>query len=232
MAATYRSCVLHSITTLLLCWFVATEQVVLRPDDSSRAGEIKHKLIRAEIIPTVLDLGFVPSHDLSVKWAPKSLASLGNTLKPRHLEEAPDVLFAELDGELSSCQAGVTYIIAATDPDAPSRDNPEWSEFCHWIAQGVAVSLDSTCATLQLKELEEIITYKPPTPPAKTGKHRYVFIGLRPANGTTERLQLSKPGTRKHWGTGKERHGFRDWAFQNGLQPIAANFFYAQNKKQ
>lgn len=24
--------------------------------------------------------------------------------------------------------------IALTDPDAPSRDDPKWSEMCHWIA--------------------------------------------------------------------------------------------------
>jgi hypothetical protein len=24
--------------------------------------------------------------------------------------------------------------IALTDPDAPSRGNPKWSEMCHWLA--------------------------------------------------------------------------------------------------
>lgn len=27
------------------------------------------------------------------------------------------------------------YIIVMTDPDAPSREDPKWSEFCHWIAK-------------------------------------------------------------------------------------------------
>lgn len=27
---------------------------------------------------------------------------------------------------------GLTIVL--TDPDAPSRDDPKWSEMCHWIA--------------------------------------------------------------------------------------------------
>lgn len=27
------------------------------------------------------------------------------------------------------------YTVVMTDPDAPSRDDPKWSEFCHWIAK-------------------------------------------------------------------------------------------------
>ncbi|RYO75870.1 hypothetical protein DL766_009088 [Monosporascus sp. MC13-8B] len=41
-----------------------------------------------------------------------------------------------------------------------------------------------------------------------------------PANGTTEPLNLTKPEDRQHWGTGKERHGVRDWALDNGLAPV------------
>ena len=28
---------------------------------------------------------------------------------------------------------GVNLTVVLTDPDAPSRESPEWSEFCHWI---------------------------------------------------------------------------------------------------
>lgn len=59
--------------------------------------------------------------------------------------------------------------------------------------------------------------YKPPGPPPKTGKHRYVFVALAPINGTTERLNLSKPGDRQRWGFEGERAGLREWARENGL---------------
>lgn len=59
--------------------------------------------------------------------------------------------------------------------------------------------------------------YKPPGPPPKTGKHRYIFAALAPANGTTERLDLSTPRDRKHWGFEWEGEGLREWARENGM---------------
>lgn len=109
-----------------------------------------------------------------------------------------------------------TYVLALTDPDAPSRKEPKWSEFCHWIAispywkNANIGELDGDCSESSLIQkptpdreidlLDEIIEYKPPAPPKNTGKHRYVFLAFVPANGTTERIYPSKPNDRKHWG--------------------------------
>jgi phosphatidylethanolamine-binding protein (PEBP) family uncharacterized protein len=113
------------------------------------------------------------------------------------------------------------YTITMTDPDAPSRDNPEWSEMCHWIATGISMTSSSSSEILHTtKKFKEIMKYKPPGPPAKTGKHRYVFLVFVPANSTTKKLHLSKPDDRQHWGTGKERHGVRNWAEENGLVAV------------
>lgn len=137
----------------------------------------------------------------------------------------------------------MSYIITLTDPDAPSRNNPEWSEMCHWISANLTIAQD-TFSILPLpefglsehpeltEELSDIMEYKPPGPPPKTGKHRYVFLVFAPKNGTTEPLHPSKPQDRQHWGTGKKGGGVRDWAGDNGLVPVAANFIYAENKKQ
>lgn len=64
--------------------------------------------------------------------------------------------------------------------------------------------------------------YKPPGPPEKTGKHRYVFLVFEPANATTQPLNLTKPKDRQHWGYEYhgERVGVRDWAVENGLIPV------------
>lgn len=134
----------------------------------------------------------------------------------------------------------MTYVVTLTDPDAPSRDNPEWSEICHWIAAGVPLSSDSV-STLPIfevsrpkamKSYEEIMEYRPPGPPPKTRKHRYVFLAFAPANETSQPLNLTMLSGRQHWGTGKEREGVRHWAKENGLVPVAANFIYLQNEKQ
>lgn len=70
--------------------------------------------------------------------------------------------------------------------------------------------------------MEEIMPWKPPGPPPKTGKHRYLFVALAPKNGTTERLELSKPEDRQHWGFGSEgeRQGVGRWAKENGLEVV------------
>lgn len=166
---------------------------------------------------------FIPSLALSITWSDTEYAKLGNTLKPKKLQKPPKItLHAPTDSSSTNnlCNSGVTYTLAMTDPDAPSRDNPEWSEMCHWIATAVAISKDFSCEIMPLNDLKDIIEYKPPGPPPKTGKHRYVFLIYAPSNGTHLPLNLTKPSDRQHWGTGKERHGVRDWATENELVPV------------
>lgn len=77
------------------------------------------------------------------------------------------------------------------------------------------------------KLVGEVESYFPPSPPKKTGPHRYVFVLLE-----GDVTNLVPPKKRPHWGYGKERHGVRDWAEENNLTIVGANFFFSQNKKQ
>jgi phosphatidylethanolamine-binding protein (PEBP) family uncharacterized protein len=195
-----------------------------------------HKLM----FTTVID-DFLPSLTLSVSWS-KDDAELGNTIKPKHLQDAPTIRLKDSTDPEGITSSNMTYIITLTDPDAPSRDDPKWSEMCHWIATNVSLS-QKTVSILPIpflntkdyetsSEFDDVVEYKPPGPPPKTGKHRYVFLAFAPKNGTKQPLELTKPKDRQHWGTGEERGGVRDWAESNGLVPVAANFIYAKNKKQ
>ncbi|KAI0129023.1 phosphatidylethanolamine-binding protein [Xylariales sp. AK1849] len=201
---------------------------------ASNVYDVQHELKKAEIIPTVID-EFLPSLILEAKWSSDDHSSLGNTLKVKKVQDEPTISLSQNPGSLSDlCNSNITYTITLTDPDAPSRDDPKWAEMCHFIATGITTSSStgSGCTNVQLSGLRDIMPYKPPGPPPKTGKHRYIFLLFAPANGTSDPLNLTKPKDRQHWGTGKERHGVRDWAQANGLVPVAANFIYAQNKKQ
>jgi hypothetical protein len=189
----------------------------------------------------VLD-DFVPSLGLHVTWSFWERALLGNTLPPDKLQDEPtialhDILAAALTAPKNARAANVTYVITLTDPDAPSRDEPEWSEFCHWVASGVLKpglcdpKEPAPCVPV-LADLDEVVPYKPPGPPAGTGSHRYVFVAFVPSNGTTDRLHLSKPAARKRWGYGETgcdgssyKHnyhtkGAREWAAENGLAAV------------
>lgn len=166
---------------------------------------------------------FVPSLLLDAKWSSENRASLGNTLKPGKLQDAPSIF---LGGHRSH---QVDTVVILTDPDAPSRKDPKWAEVCHWIARSHVPPSAQTdgefdeSAPSHSLGLEDIMPYKPPGPPEGTGKHRYVFLALVPRNGTTERLHPTKPGDRKHWGYDSddgETRGVREWARENGLVPV------------
>ncbi|RSL86531.1 hypothetical protein CEP51_002730 [Fusarium floridanum] len=185
-------------------------------------------LVRSGIIPTVID-DFIPIFELKVAWKYYH-ANLGNTLRPRYLQTAPSVHIQKAgDKTLSDIMtdSSMTYVIVMTDPDAPSRQDPKWSEFCHWIRASYP-ALDEITG----RRRRDLVEYKPPAPPTGTGPHRYVFLAFIPANGTRKRLHLTTPSGRIRWGSDTERTGVRDWANMNGLVPFAANFIYAEKKKQ
>ncbi|SMQ46499.1 unnamed protein product [Zymoseptoria tritici ST99CH_3D7] len=223
------------------------------------SSDLISELIKAEIIPTVLDT-FHPLLTVTLTWPPKHYrkdkpndkhrTQLGNTLKPKYVQRRPRIeLLSDLPDVFNSISAVAggdherdhpQLTLVLTDPDARSRDDPDWSEMCHWIVTDVPLILPSTpklSSSLSSNqdveiEMQEIMPYKPPGPPASTGKHRYVAVALAPINGTMEKLRLSRPADRKHWGYGGERVGVRQWAEENGLGVVGANFIYAQDKKQ
>ena len=172
----------------------------------------------SQLTTPVID-DFLPSLTLSVSW-PKAHAKLGNTIKPKYLQKQPTITLHD------ASTSDMSYVITLTDPDAPSRENPEWSEMCHWIATNLTSSSDTRSGP------DDVMPYKPPGPPPKTGKHRYVFLVFAPENGTSEGLHLSKPGERKHWGFGEAGMGVGEWAGENGLVSVGAEFVCAEDEKQ
>ena len=200
---------------------------------------------------------FVPKYYLHADWPDHQHANLGNTMDPGKLKAQPAIKL--YSGSPHANHDDPTYIITITDPDAPSHADPKWSEVCHFIATNMPAPRPlpdrrmgpSYQATSSQVGLIDIMPYKPPAPPPKTGKHRYVFLVFTPANGTTDALYLSKPSGRKHWGRKHAGHGVREWALQNGLVPVgelqhtlialgsfifdlttAANFIFAENEQQ
>lgn len=192
--------------------------------DSKGAFEfIRDALKKADIIDDIVD-DFLPKcfvapiYDKKKKEYP---VVLGNILKPSKTKERPSLkIYCPNLYETS----GLTIVL--TDPDAPSRDDPKWSEMCHWIRIIPTDEDDPLKVTLSKAE-NEVVEYKPPGPPPKTGYHRYAFLLLEGDN-----TNLTAPEDRQHWGFGKQGYGVRDWAEKEGLEVVGANFFYAKNKKQ
>ncbi|KAM0714931.1 hypothetical protein Q7P37_009396 [Cladosporium fusiforme] len=212
------------------------QQPILKDEE----GKLSHKhvdvikeLEQAGIMPTILD-PFTPLLTLNASWK-KATAELGNIIKPKKTKHQPSIHFIDTvpslypsttDAHNSNNEndkpaphllnSDIQLTIALTDPDAPSRLNPEWSQICHWIATDVRLEPSSSASERDIS-LTEIMPYKPPGPPPKTGAHRYIFVALAPRNGTTDRLHLSTPSDRQRWGYAGERAGLREWAGENGL---------------
>ncbi|KAL0640354.1 carboxypeptidase Y inhibitor [Maublancomyces gigas] len=192
---------------------------------------LRESLRKHEIIPDVVD-DFTPNTMLSIAFLTNKEVSLGNTLKPEDAQEQPILQITPESEDESK-----TYTIVLTDPDAPSRKDTKWSEFCHWIVTDVklpsleAITASATAESMSIdfSRSRELVKYMGPAPPEKTGKHRYVFLLYRnPSSGG----KLEGPSHRKRWGNDEPRTGVRQWAEKYGLELVGANFFFAQDSKQ
>ena len=201
------------------------DQNVISPPDYSSSATIRDILIASDIIDEVLD-DFDPTYSISVSYPSKhESVQLGNDIPTSAVKDRPTFEFHALTPP-EKPNPNVTFTLALTDPDAKSRQNPKWSEMCHWIVTNMTIPVPESLDSSELT-MGELVKYQPPGPPPKTGSHRYVFVLLK--GNTTD---LDPPEDRKHWGYGKVRHGVRDWAEENHLEVVGANFFYAANKKQ
>ncbi|PMD56527.1 PEBP-like protein [Hyaloscypha bicolor E] len=126
---------------------------------------VRKALKRASIIDEVID-------DFEVKclvapyYGKKERAvALGNVFKESTTKEKPSV---KIYCPHIKSTPGLT--IALTDPDAPSREDPKWSEMCHWIAIIPTSSQDGFENNLgDSADAKELVKYKPPSPPTETG---------------------------------------------------------------
>lgn len=207
------------------------QATIVSPTQSS--STIRDVLVGAEIINEVLD-DFEPTYYLDLAY-PKAHEPvlLGNDIPVKAVSKRPTFTFHSMSPTQTTKNS--TFTLVMTDPDATSRADPIMSEMCHWILTNLTLPADGGFATIHTaisvgtskSKDGELMSYYPPAPPPKTGKHRYVFVLLEGGSGSIE-----APKKRPHWGYGKLRHGVRDWAKANDLRVVGANFFYALNEKQ
>ncbi|KAH6670705.1 putative carboxypeptidase Y inhibitor [Halenospora varia] len=210
------------------------DQQVLNQDQGG-FNEIKKALSKAGIIGDVID-DFQPKCFVVPFFGKKDQypVSLGNIFKKKTTKHRPSM---KIYCPYINTTTGLT--VALTDPDAPSKEHPKWGENCHWLAVVTGLHPDpdgQLYAELNFedkysakddKDKYEFMKYQPPGPPPKTGYHRYVFVLLEGDN-----TNLTAPRGRHRWGYDKQRSGVRDWAKEEGLEVVGANFFLERNKKQ
>ncbi|OZJ05450.1 hypothetical protein BZG36_01648 [Bifiguratus adelaidae] len=164
-------------------------------------------LKEAGIITDVIQ-DFTPATLIGGKFAKGGDIAMGNTLAINDTQEPPQIEFA---GD----REGAVYTVILTDPDAPSRQDPKWREFRHWVVTNVPSNGDVSKGTT-------IQDYMGPAPPKGTGPHRYVLLLYRQSGAFTEVPKLSEK--RQNWKAST-------FAQQHEMTLVAANWFVAENKE-
>lgn len=113
------------------------------------------------------------NHSIAVQitYNHKDQVKDGNIVPVAITEKQPEVSLKFLSQIGNSSQptqsADDFYTLIMTDPDAPSRVNPNLREFIHWVIVNIPahqVNLGTT-----------VLPYLPPAPAYATGLHRYIF---------------------------------------------------------
>ncbi|KAH3663697.1 hypothetical protein OGAPHI_005098 [Ogataea philodendri] len=208
------------------------------------SNSIKEALTKNEVIPTVIHSeSFSPNGFLIISYGKDKEVAMGNTLTVEETQIKPKMAFTlnlskDTDPNFSIA-ASDRFTLVLTDPDAPTRGDEKWSEYCHYVAKNIKLNPYDPNNVVQTSQIEEqltttdlngedLIPYFGPAPPPKTGKHRYVFLLYKQKPGT----EPEAPPDRPNWGTGVPGSGAAEWSKENELELLAVNFFYAQDKEQ
>lgn len=231
------------------------------------SDSIKDALYKSEVIPTVIhDVTFVPKGFLMIQYKDSDKeVTMGNTLKPEDTQSKPEIHFTlnltdigsenngneNANGSDNSIHVSKDdrFTLVLTDPDAPTKGDEKWSEYCHYIVKDIKLnefgiepdttkdnsgsknSLDSFGEQLTTVNLQgvDVVPYLGPAPPPKTGLHRYVFLLYKQQRAGSTPVELSVPSERACWGSGIPGEGAAEYAKKNSLELYAVNFFYAKN---
>ncbi|CAN7985434.1 unnamed protein product, partial [Ixodes hexagonus] len=159
----------------------------------------------SHIVPDVICA--VPQGVVHVKYSNAEVC-MGNTISPQEARNKPEVTF-DAQGQ------SPPFALVMVDPDAPSRSNPIYRSWLHWLTVNAPSSE-------RFSEGEETVPYNGPSPPPGSGPHRYVFL-LMAQNGKN----ISKTDVSY---TTRKSFNFEMFLQNNSLsQPFAANFFLSEN---
>lgn len=86
--------------------------------------------------------------------------NLGNALRPSEVSSQPNLDW--------NAKSNTYYTIIMVDPDLPSRRDPKFREWNHWLVVNIHGN--------DIETGNVLIDYIPPGPPKSTGLHRYVFL--------------------------------------------------------
>uniref|UniRef100_A0A6M2DGN6 Putative 54s ribosomal protein l35 mitochondrial-like isoform x2 n=1 Tax=Xenopsylla cheopis TaxID=163159 RepID=A0A6M2DGN6_XENCH len=150
-----------------------------------------------------------PKSTLEVCYPSGVKVNEGNELTPTQVKDIPAVKW---DADAKSF-----YTLCMTDPDAPSRADPKFREWHHWLVANIPGN--------DVSKGETLSEYVGSGPPQGTGLHRYVFLVYK----QPDKLTFDEKRLTNRSGEHRGQFSIAKFATKYNLgQPIAGNLYQAQ----
>ncbi|KAK4879806.1 hypothetical protein RN001_007952 [Aquatica leii] len=183
--------------------FVPDEKSTVTEDEMA-AQQLSDKMETLEVIPDVIDKK--PNTVLHVTYNKDIKVNEGNVITPTNVKDRPVVYWNSEDDSF--------YSLVMTDPDAPSRENPELREWHHWLVVNIPGN--------NIQQGETLSEYIGAGPLQDTGLHRYVFLLYK----QPQKISFNEEKLTNCSADGRGNFCVKDFANKYHLgDPVAGKFF-------
>nr|XP_033321270.1 phosphatidylethanolamine-binding protein homolog F40A3.3-like isoform X2 [Megalopta genalis]XP_033321277.1 phosphatidylethanolamine-binding protein homolog F40A3.3-like isoform X2 [Megalopta genalis] len=159
------------------------------------------------VVPDVVDKA--PEKVLNVAYPNNITVDIGKVLTPTQVKDQPEISW--------DADANAYYTLCMTDPDAPSRKDPKFREWHHWLVGNIPGA--------DVSKGEVLSEYVGSGPPKGTGLHRYVFLLYK----QSEKLKFDEKRLTNRSGDNRGLFSIRKFAAKYKLgDPIAGNMYQAE----
>ncbi|XP_076295059.1 protein D2 [Lasioglossum baleicum] len=171
------------------------------------ASSMAESLTSHGVVPDVINKD--PGKILSVAYPNQISVEIGKVLTPTQVKSPPTVNW--------DADANAYYTLCMTDPDAPSRQDPKFREWHHWLVGNIP--------GMNISKGEVLSEYVGSGPPQGTGLHRYVFLLYKqPGKLTFDEKRLTNRS-----GDNRGKFSIKKFAEKYKLgDPIAGNMYQAE----
>ncbi|XP_030371501.1 protein D2 [Scaptodrosophila lebanonensis] len=160
-----------------------------------------------KIIPDIVKTA--PMAMAQVTYAGGLVVNKGDELTPTQVKAPPTVEWPT--------EPGALYTLLLTDPDAPSRKQPKFREWHHWLVVNIPGN--------DIASGEVLSAYVGSGPPQGSGLHRYVFLIFK----QPQKLTCNEKRIPKTSGDGRANFNTEKFVAKYKLgNPVAGNFYQAQ----
>jgi len=195
---------------------------------SDPVSQIVQSFVKEQIIPDVIpESTLTPTVLFSVTYPSGKEAVLGAELTKEEAGDEPEIVITPLNAS----SLDPTYTLVMTDPDAPSRADPKYRQFRHWVITGLRTPASTSSETenmAALKPRASTTPYRAPGPPPGSGFHRYVFLLFEEPAGTELTIPADAP---EHGAALEQRRSWDAMAFgeKYGLKLVGATYFLVKS---